>query len=220
MSNKILMVVTNGYTMKNGELAGIWLTEFSEAYLEFTKNGYDVTVASPKGGESQIDPRSLQGDVPEEDQKAGTLLTNTLPLSNIKGADEFIGIFFPGGHGTMFDFPENEHIHKLLTDFANQDKIIAAVCHGPAALVGGVLANGQPLVKGKRMTAFTNEEEVATTLDKYMPFLLESKLRELGGSFVAEPNWSDHVEVDGKLITGQNPQSTISVAKAFIAQLA
>ncbi|AYE51961.1 type 1 glutamine amidotransferase domain-containing protein [Priestia megaterium] len=217
-NSKILMVVTNGHTMENGELAGIWLTEFSEAYLEFKKEGYEVVVASPKGGTSPVDPNSLTDDVTDEDKEAGKLLENTKSLADIS-SQEFAGMFVPGGHGTMFDFPDDTHLHRLLTEFAEDDKLIAAVCHGPAALVGGKLKNGEPIVKGKRITAFTDSEEKDTTLDKYMPFLLETKLRELGAEFIAKDNWSDHIEVDGKLLTGQNPQSTISLAKEFVRAL-
>ncbi|MGB8272412.1 MAG: type 1 glutamine amidotransferase domain-containing protein [Priestia megaterium] len=217
-NSKILMVVTNGHTMENGELAGIWLTEFSEAYLAFKKEGYEVVVASPKGGKSPVDPNSLTDDVTDEDKKAGKLLENTKSLAEVSSQD-FAGMLVPGGHGTMFDFPDDTHLHRLLTEFAEDDKLIAAVCHGPAALVGGKLKNGEPIVKGKRITAFTDSEEKDTTLDKYMPFLLETKLRELGAEFIAKDNWSYHIEVDGKLLTGQNPQSTISLAKEFVRAL-
>lgn len=217
-NQKILIVVTNGHTMENGELAGIWLTEFSEAYLEFKNKGYEVVVASPKGGKSPVDPNSLTDDVTEEDKEAGNLLENTKSLAEVRSED-FAGIFVPGGHGTMFDFPEDTNLQRLLTEFSEADKLIAAVCHGPAALVGGKRANGEPIVKGKRITAFTDAEERDTKLDPYMPFLLESKLRELGAEFVAKDNWADHIEVDGKLLTGQNPQSTISLAKKFVQVL-
>lgn len=212
------MVVTNGHTMENGELAGIWLTEFSEAYLEFQKKGYEVVVASPKGGKSPVDPNSLTDDVTDEDKEAGKLLENTKSLADVSSKD-FAGMFVPGGHGTMFDFPDDTNLHRLLTEFAEDDKLIAAVCHGPAALVGGKLKNGEPIVKGKRITAFTDAEEKDTKLDKYMPFLLETKLRELGAEFIAKDNWTDHIEVDGNLLTGQNPQSTISLAKEFVRAL-
>ncbi|MGF9945238.1 type 1 glutamine amidotransferase domain-containing protein [Priestia megaterium] len=214
----IQMVVTNGHTMENGELAGIWLTEFSEAYLEFQKKGYEVVVASPKGGKSPVDPNSLTDDVTDEDKEAGKLLENTKSLADVSSKD-FAGMFVPGGHGTMFDFPDDTNLHRLLTEFAEDDKLIAAVCHGPAALVGGKLKNGEPIVKGKRITAFTDAEEKDTKLDKYMPFLLETKLRELGAEFIAKDNWTDHIEVDGNLLTGQNPQSTISLAKEFVRAL-
>jgi len=153
--------------------------------------------------------------VTDEDKEAGKLLENTKSLADVSSKD-FAGMFVPGGHGTMFDFPDDTNLHRLLTE---DDKLIAAVCHGPAALVGGKLKNGEPIVKGKRITAFTDAEEKDTTLDKYMPFLLETKLRELGAEFIAKDNWTDHIEVDGNLLTGQNPQSTISLAKEFVRAL-
>ncbi len=127
--------------------------------------------------------------------------------------------FYQGGHGTMFDLPNNKKLQELLRDFFEEGKIVAAVCHGPAGLVGATLSNGQPLVAGKRVNAFTDREEADTGLRDQLPFLLESKIRELGAIFVAAPNWSTHFEVDGNLITGQNPQSTLAVTKAVIEKL-
>ena len=128
-------------------------------------------------------------------------------------------LFLPGGHGTMFDLPGSVPLKKLLETLNAQGRVIAAVCHGPAGLVGAKRADGQPLVAGKRLTAFTNSEERAVELDGLMPFLLESRLRELGADFAPALNWTDHVEIDGNLITGQNPQSSSSVAQAVIRAL-
>lgn len=119
----------------------------------------------------------------------------------------------------MFDLPDNQPLQQLLREFYEAGKIVAAVCHGPAGLVGATLSNGQPLVAGKRVNAFTDREEAATGLGSSLPFLLESKIRDLGAIFVAAPNWSSHVEVDGNLITGQNPQSTLAVTKAVLSKL-
>ena len=119
----------------------------------------------------------------------------------------------------MFDLPGNTDLQTLLGEYATQGKYIAAVCHGPAGFVDVTLPNGEPLVAGKTLTGFTNEEESAAGLSEKMPFLLESRLKELGAHFIAQPNWSDHIEIDGKLITGQNPQSTKSVAEALIKNL-
>jgi putative intracellular protease/amidase len=130
--------------------------------------------------------------------------------------DDFDAVFLPGGHGTMFDLPENVTLQQVLADMASADKVIGAVCHGPAGFVGVRLTDGTPLVAGRTITAFTNSEERAVELDQVMPFLLETRLRELGGRFVVGPNWADHVERDGRLITGQNPQSSGSVAQAII----
>ncbi len=119
----------------------------------------------------------------------------------------------------MFDLPENKKLQELLRDFYEGDKIVAAVCHRPAGLVGATLSNGQPLIAGKRVNAFTDKEEAEIGLEPFLPFLLESKIRDLGAIFVAAPNWSTHYEVDGNLITGQNPQSTAAVTKAVIEKL-
>lgn len=212
---KILIVVTNGHIMDNGKLGGIWLSEFVEPYELFERDGYEITVASPKGGTSLIDPNSTKEEIPEHWKNYQQLLLRTTPLSDITALD-YAGIFLPGGHGAMFDLPNHLHLCNLLTDFSKSNKPIGAVCHGPAGLVGAQLDTGKPLVEGKRVTGFTNAEEMETQLDSLMPFLLESKLRELQSEFIIQPNWQDHVEVDGNLVTGQNPQSSKSTASAFI----
>lgn len=218
MSKEVLIVVTNHSDIHEGKKTGIWLSEFAEAYMEFTAQGYKVTVASPLGGIGPIDPGSVDANTPQEILNAQKYLENTIKLDEVS-AEGFDAIFLPGGHGTMYDLPHDENLKRLLRDFYEQDKIVAAVCHGPAGLVGVTLTNGQPLVAGKRVNAFTDREEAQTTLDKHLPFLLESKLRDLGAIFVAAPNWSTHYEVDGNLITGQNPQSTLAVTKAVIEKL-
>lgn len=218
MAKKILMVVTSHGSMDEQHQTGIWLSEFAEPYEIFAGKGFSVMVASPKGGEAPIDPRSLNEETKGKWGSMIELLKQTVPLEKVNAA-EYDAIFLPGGHGTMFDLPDNPCLQKILRDYAEANKPIAAVCHGPSGLVGATLPNGDPLVKGKRLTAFTNEEERATGLDKYMPFLLEDRLRELGAQFVAAPKWSDHAEQDGLLITGQNPQSSISVANALVKAL-
>ncbi|MBN8251904.1 type 1 glutamine amidotransferase domain-containing protein [Priestia flexa] len=220
MSKHILMVVTTADKMNDDHKTGLWLSEFGEAYLEFTKKGYEVTVASPLGGKAPVDDRSLQGDVPQEMLDTAIHLENTVKLDSISDVSGFDAVFLPGGHGTMFDLPDNEKLHAVIRELYEDNKIVAAVCHGPAGLVGVTLSDGTPLVAGKTVTAFTDEEERETTLDQFMPFLLETRLRELGANFVAAANWTDHLQVEGNLITGQNPQSTISIAKEVIKQLA
>ena len=216
---RILMVVTSHDRIDATHSTGLWFEEFATPYQEFVSQGFEVVVASPRGGAAPIDQRSEPK--PEEaaqTAQARSVLRQTLPLSEVS-ATNFDAIFLPGGHGTMFDLPENTTLQHLLGDFASQDKVVAAVCHGPAGLVGARLTDGTPLVAGKTITAFTNDDERAAELDQLMPFLLESQLRELGGRFVVQPNWSDHIERDGKLITGQNPQSSKSIAKAVIETL-
>jgi putative intracellular protease/amidase len=218
-SKRILIVVTSHDHIDATHPTGLWFEEFAIPYKEFLSQGFKIIVASPRGGDVPIDPRSEpKPEEAEQAAQARSVLQQTRSLSEV-GATDFDAIFLPGGHGTMFDFPENTTLQHLLGEFVSQDKVIAAVCHGPAGLIGARLANGTPLVAGKTITAFTDNEERAVSLDQSMPFLLESRLRELGGHFVVQPNWSDHVECDGKLITGQNPQSSGSIAKAVIEAL-
>jgi len=218
VAKKVLMVVTSADKMTDGHPTGLWLSEFAEPYTEFQQAGYEVTVASPRGGQAPIDERSVQNGELNQWPEAVEVLKRTVPLSQVSASD-FDAIFLPGGHGTMFDFPNSAELQALIRAFAESGKVVAAVCHGPAGLVNVRLSNGDPLVKGKRVTAFTDEEERAVKLDDKVPFMLETRLRELGAQFVAQPMWSDHVEQDGNLITGQNPQSGISAAKAVIQAL-
>ncbi|MBY9080553.1 type 1 glutamine amidotransferase domain-containing protein [Paenibacillus sp. HN-1] len=218
MAKKVLMVVTNHSEINKDRQTGIWLSEFAEAYIEFTKKGYEVTVASPLGGKSPVDPGSVDENTAQELLDARRYLEQTLKLDEVS-YEKFDAIFLPGGHGTMYDLPASVKLQELLKDFYEAGKIVAAVCHGPAGLVGATLSNGQPLVAGKRVSAFTDREEAETGLNSLLPFLLESKIRELGAIYVAAPNWSSHYETDGNLITGQNPQSTLAVAQAVIEKL-
>lgn len=216
---QVLMVVTSADRMADGEPTGLWLEEFAVPYLLFKEAGFGVTVASPKGGKAPVDPRSLKE--PErvlEWSKASVRLEATLSLDQVQ-AHSFHAIFLPGGHGTMFDFPQNASLKKLLENFSADDKIIAAVCHGPAGLVGAKKADGTPLVAGKTITAFTDAEEIAVELDNAVPFLLETKLREEGATFVVGEKWVAHTQVDGNLVTGQNPASSEGAAKAVIRLL-
>jgi putative intracellular protease/amidase len=219
MTKHILMVVTTADEMKEGHKTGLWLSEFGEAYVEFKKQGYDVTVASPKGGKAPVDDRSLEDEVPQEILDTAKHLENTIKLEEVGDVSTFDGIFMPGGHGTMFDLPDNTTLHGMIRDLYEADKVVAAVCHGPAGLVGVTLSNGKPLVDGKTIATFTDEEERETTLDRFMPFLLETRLRELGANVIVKDNWSNHVEVDGNLVTGQNPQSTESTAREVVKLL-
>lgn len=215
----ILIIVTSFGEISPEELTGLWLEEFAVPYIEFKRQGYDVTVASIKGGKAPVDPRSQP--TPEQQSAWATALAalaNTMPLSAVT-TSQFDAVFIPGGHGTMYDFPNNADLHRILGSMADNNKVIAAMCHGPASLVGVMLKDGTPLVAGKTLTSFTNEEEKAAGFTAKMPFLLESRLREQGANFIEQANWSDHVQVDGKLITGQNPQSSLSTAQAVIRTL-
>lgn len=212
---KVLIVATSADRLVQGQQTGIWLEEFAVPYAALKGAGLQVDVASVAGGKVPLDPHSLE-DKEQVRRWAdeALVLEHTLPVSAVK-ADDYDAVFFPGGHGTMMDFPENAAIKHLLNQFAVQGKVIAAVCHGPAALVGARKANGEPLVAGKTITAFTDAEEKAVGLDRAVPFLLESRLRGEGALFVNGPDWAPHVEVDGTLITGQNPASSEGVAQAL-----
>lgn len=214
----VLIVVTGADRTLQGKQTGIWLEEYTVPYLLFSQIGYDVTVASPKGGKVPVDPGSVGEESPEDWKEAIALLTNTKPIETMSAKD-FDAIFFPGGHGAMFDLADNQHVKTLLTELAREGKVIAAVCHGPAGLVGAKKADGTPLVAGKTITSFTNAEESAAGKVDDVPFLLESKLREEGGNFIIGEKWASHVQVDGKLVTGQNPASSKAIAEAVIKLL-
>jgi putative intracellular protease/amidase len=216
---RILMVVTSHDALPNGRKTGLWLEEYGTPYNEFAAAGFDIVTASPKGGAAPIDPRSFDNKAAASTfAKAIEQLERTKRLAEIEPAP-FDAIFFPGGHGPMFDLAQDARVKVLLRHFVDAGKLYAAVCHGPAAFVGATTASGQPLVAGKRLTAFTNEEEREVGLDKAVPFLLEDKLCDEGARFEKAANWSDHVVTDGMLITGQNPQSSASAARAIITAL-
>lgn len=218
-SHSVLMVVTSHQWIDAEHPTGLWLEEFAVPYQAFREAGAKITVASPKGGPAPIDPNST----PTEEQthewaEASQVLNNTLPLEQV--ADRhFDAVFLPGGHGTMFDLPDNTDLQHLVSDTWEAGGIVAAVCHGPAGLVNVMDADGAPLVAGKTVTAFTNAEEREVQLDRMMPFLLETQLRDLGAYFNAKPHWQDHTERDGRLITGQNPQSSGSIARQVVGLL-
>lgn len=215
----ILVLVTGADKMTNGKPTGLWLEEFAVPYQALTAAGYQIEVATPKGGAAPIDPRSKP--TPEQAtawKEAEKRLGDTKPLSAMR-AESFAGIFIPGGHGVMFDLVDDATAAKLIQDFDTQGKPIAAVCHGPAALVKVVRKDGTPLVKGKTVAAFTDDEERAVQLDKDMPFLLETKLRELGAKIDKKENFASHAVRDGNLITGQNPPSSEATAKLLIEAL-
>jgi putative intracellular protease/amidase len=217
---RILMVVTSAATMPNGEPTGLWLEEFAAPYEVFKAAKATITVASPRGGSAPIDPRSKPSEVEAERwREASERLTATVPLAAVKAAD-FDAIFLPGGHGTMFDFPGNAELMRLLRDFDATGKRIAAVCHAPAALVTAVDSAGALLVRGKPITGFTDSEERAVQLQDQVPFLLETRLRELGADFKVAPDFQPHTQRAGGLITGQNPASSAPAARLLLEALA
>lgn len=219
--SKVLFVTTSHdrFAGDNPHPTGVWLEEFAVPYMELLHNGMEITVASPQGGAVPIDPRSLP--TPEQGKAwhmAIEAAKDSEILSKVSVSD-WDAIFLPGGHGPMFDLPDNPDLQRLLRDFHQAGKVIAAVCHGVVGLVGVTLPDGTPLVKGKVLTSYTNSEEIAAKLDKEVPFSLEGRLRELGAIFIADRDKADHVERDGKLITGQNPNSSASIARSLVSAL-
>jgi putative intracellular protease/amidase len=219
---KILMVLTSHDQLGDtGRKTGFWLEEFAAPYFVFRDADVELTLASPKGGQPPIDPKS---DLPEnqtpamtrfkKDQTAQEALAETVKLADVKSED-FDTVFYVGGHGPMWDLAESPVSIALLESFYNSDKPIALVCHSPGVL-RHVTYKGAPLVKGKRVTGFTNEEEEDVHLTKVVPFLVEDELKRLGAVFEKVPNWQPHSVVDGRLVTGQNPASSTSAAPALL----
>ncbi|WP_295422094.1 type 1 glutamine amidotransferase domain-containing protein [Sulfurovum sp.] len=210
----ILIIVTGSSSMKSGDKTGVWLEEFAVPYLKFRQEGFKVTVATIHGGNVPIDPSSLENAKPEW-KDAMEALKNAQKLSTVD-TSKYQAVYMPGGHGAMFDLADNEIVKQTLAKFADANKTVSAVCHGPASLVDVKLKNGKYLVEGKQVTSFTNNEEDEVNMSVKMPFMLESKLKEQGALFHAKGNWADNVVVDGKLITGQNPSASASIADAII----
>ena len=213
----ILIIVTGASKMTSGDKTGVWLEEFAVPYMKFKKEGFKVTVATIHGGVVPIDPASADGVKPEW-KEAIDALKNATKLETID-SDKYAAVYMPGGHGAMFDLAEDKLVKSTLAKFADAGKVVSAVCHGPASLVGVKLKNGKYLVEGKKLTSFTNSEEDEVQKSDKMPFMLESKLIEQGATFKAKGNWADNVVVDGNLITGQNPSASASIADAIIKTL-
>lgn len=220
---KILFVLPSHDQLGNtGQKTGFWLEEFASPYYEFIDNGYDVTIASPKGGRPPVDPKSLQPENQTEstkrfqaDKPANEKLGNSLVLKEVS-SDDYISLFLPGGHGPMWDLSQDNDLKRIVEDFYNKDKIISAVCHGPAGLLQATDKNGYSILKNKRVTGFTNEEEQTVKLDKIVPFSLERRMKELGGNFEKTENFKPFVIHDGQIITGQNPASAFVAARKVI----
>ena len=222
---KILMVLTSHDKLGNtGRKTGFWLEEFAAPYFTFLDAGAAVTVASPKGGQPPLDPVS---DTPEgqteltrrfkQDPAAQAVLAKSVRLGDVTAAD-YDAVFYPGGHGPMWDLAEDPHSIALIEAFWNAGKPVAAVCHAPGVF-HRVTVQGQPLVKGKRVTGFTNGEEEAVHLTKVVPFLVEDELKRLGGLYEKAANWVPFVVTDGRLVTGQNPASSRPGAEALLKLL-
>lgn len=218
MKKKVLIVVTNVNTMGKDHPTGLWLEEFAVPYLALLEAGYEVTVASPRGGKTPLDPNSVQSGILPQWQAAAKRLEATEVLSALD-RNAYAGVILPGGHGPMFDLASDETLASLLTEFMEQNKLVAAVCHGPAALVKACFADGSSILAGRRVTGFSNDEEYAVQLEKLVPFLLEDKLQALGAVYSRQDLWQEYVVTDGNLITGQNPQSSPLFATAVVDYL-
>jgi putative intracellular protease/amidase len=223
---KILMVLTSHDQLGDtGRKTGFWLEEFAAPYFVFRDADVELTIASPKGGQPPIDPKS---DLPEnqtppmarfkQDETAQRALSQTAKLADMR-AEDFDTVFYVGGHGPMWDLVDNPDSISLIEAFYNSGKPVAAVCHSPGVL-HRVMFNGAPLVKGKRVTGFTNGEEAAVHLTDVVPFLVEDELKRLGGLYEKAPDWQSFAIVDGRLITGQNPASSTAAAKALLTWFA
>lgn len=223
---KILMVLTSHDQLGDtGKKTGFWLEEFAAPYYVMKDAGADITLASPKGGQPPLDPKSDEPDAQTEatdrfkaDQTAQQLLASTTPLSHIDPAD-FDAVFYPGGHGPLWDLAEDRDSIALIEAFAAKDLPIGVVCHAPGVLRHVKGRDGQPLVKGRKVTGFTNSEEEAVGLTKVVPFLVEDMLQERGGHYEKGADWGVYVVTDGKLVTGQNPASSEEAAKALLKLL-
>ncbi len=223
---KVLFVLTSHSELGNtGMKTGFWVEEFAAPYYVMADEGVEVTIASPKGGQPPIDPKSEAPDAQTEatkryyaDRALKERITNTKKLAEVDAAD-FDAIFFPGGHGPMWDLYDNKDSIALIQDFWTAGKPVAAVCHAPSALLNVKDENGDPLVKGKKVTGFTNTEEEGVKLTDVVPYLLEDELKARGGKYSSGSDWSSHVVKDGMLITGQNPASSEKVAKELLALL-
>lgn len=215
----ILFILTSYDRLLNGEKTGIWLEEHAVPYLAITEAGHRVTVASVSGGAVPVDPKS-QASGEQASLWASALASLALtPAFAALETDNFDAVYMPGGHGTMFDMPFNVGLHRVLQRFADSGRVIASVCHAPAVFSGFYRPDGTPFIAGRTLAAFTNAEEAAVGGTKKVPFLLETRLKELGAVHSPAPDWSSHAVQDGHLITGQNPQSSAAVAAALLASL-
>lgn len=223
---KILMVLTSHNQLGDtGEKTGFWLEEFATPYYAFKDAGAEITLASPKGGQPPLDPKSDEPDFQTEaterfknDSEGQTALANTVKLANIS-ADDFQAVFYPGGHGPLWDLAEDQDSISLIETMYNAGKPVSAVCHAPCVFHQTKALDGSPLVKGKAVTGFANSEEAAVGLTDVVPFQVEDELKNKGGKYSKGDDWQPYSVVDGNLITGQNPASSALVAQVVLKQL-
>ncbi|KQQ32951.1 dimethylallyltransferase [Duganella sp. Leaf126] len=223
----ILMVLTSHDQLGDtGKKTGFWLEEFAAPYYTLKNAGAKLTVVSPAGGQPPLDPKSDEADAQTEatkrfkaDPEAQAVLANTGKLADVK-AQDFDAVFYPGGHGPLWDLAENRDSIQLIETMIAAGKPVATVCHAPGVLRHVKAADGTPLVKGKKVTGFTNTEEEAVGLTKIVPFLVEDMLKQNGGNYSKVGDWQSYAITDGILVTGQNPASSEAAAEALLKLLA
>ncbi|ACA19904.1 ThiJ/PfpI domain protein [Methylobacterium sp. 4-46] len=239
LGNKVLVVATSHAELgSSGHRTGVWLEELATPYYVLQDGGADITLVSIRGGEIPFDPRSVPaeagrgpGDKPADqqevpasvrrflaDERARAVAKNSPALTSVD-PQAFDAVFLPGGHGPMWDAANDDTLARIIGSMIDAGKFVAAVCHGPAGLVRAKRRDGHPIVEGRRVSAFTNTEEEAVGLTKVVPFLLEDRLKELGGKFERGPDWQPYAVRDGNLITGQNPQSSDLVGRHVLQAL-
>ncbi len=222
----ILIVLTSHDTLGNtGRKTGFWLEEFAAPYYAFLDAGATLTLASPKGGQPPLDPKSDDPDAQTDDTRrfrqdpaAQQRLAATRRLAEVQAAD-YDAVFYPGGHGPLWDLAEDPKSVSLIETMLAAGKPVAAVCHAPGVLRHAKTADGKPLVQGRQVTGFSNAEEAAVQLTDVVPFLVEDELAALGGLYTKGPDWQPYIVSDGLLITGQNPASSVGVAQALLDRL-
>jgi putative intracellular protease/amidase len=222
----ILMVLTSHDRLGDtGKKTGFWLEEFAAPYYVFKDAGANITLASPQGGQPPLDPKSDDPDAQTDatrrfkaDPAAQQALASTVRLSSVK-ADDFDTVFYPGGHGPLWDLANDRDSTRLIETMYAAGKPLALVCHAPGVLRDAKAPDGSPLVKGKQVAGFTNSEEAAVGLTEVVPFLVEDMLAENGAQYSKGPDWQPHVVTDGKLVTGQNPASSEPAAHALLGML-
>ena len=223
---KVLIVLTShGELGSTGEKTGFWIEEFAAPYYILADAGVELTIASPKGGQPPVDPKSESADSQTpatkrfySDYDLIDKVAHTLKLSEVNEAD-YAAVFYPGGHGPLWDLATDAISISLIENFYKNNKPVAFVCHAPAALLKVKAPDGEPLVKGKEVTGFSDTEEEAVKLTKVVPFLLEDELKKLGAHYSKGDNWSSYVKEDGLIITGQNPASSEAVAKLLLTAM-
>ncbi|WP_271405328.1 type 1 glutamine amidotransferase domain-containing protein [Tenacibaculum soleae] len=223
---KVLFVLTSHENLGDtGHKTGFWIEEFAAPYYSLKDKGVEITLASPKGGQPPIDPNSAAENAATEatkrfdnDKETQAVLAKTLKLTEVNEAD-YDAVFYPGGHGPLWDLSEDENSIVLIESFYKNNKPVAAVCHAPAIFKNTKGTDGKPLVNGKKVTGFTNSEEAAVKLTRVVPFLVEDMLKASGGLFTRGSDWQPYVVEDGNLITGQNPASSELVAQKLFVKL-